>query len=200
MRRRAREGGALLLALLLPHPRLLLLRCPPPLPLLQRRRAPCGLERCLFTCACWLVLVHWAAGAQGQGADCAAEAGDQQPDQAAGAGAGGEGARDGGAKDLALAAAAWRGWHAACTAPCGSSPASPAASPTTSATRCRRHLWPKQGAAVGLAEEADLEELIRQKEALVAERDGQVQAIVALRGEVRRRGRGGRCGARECAG
>lgn len=42
-----------------------------------------------------------------------------------------------------------------------------------------------QGAAVGLAEEADLEELIRQKEALVAERDGQVQAIVALRGEVR---------------
>lgn len=42
-----------------------------------------------------------------------------------------------------------------------------------------------QGAAVGLAEEADLEELIRQKEALVAERDGQVQAIVALRSEVR---------------
>jgi len=38
---------------------------------------------------------------------------------------------------------------------------------------------------VGLAEEADLEELIRQKEALVAERDGQVQAIVALRSEVR---------------
>ena len=38
---------------------------------------------------------------------------------------------------------------------------------------------------MGLAEEADLEELIRQKEALVAERDGQVQAIVALRGEVR---------------
>lgn len=51
--------------------------------------------------------------------------------------------------------------------------------------------WPKQGAAVGLAEEADLEELIRQKEALAAERDGQVQAIVALRGEVRRRGRRG---------
>ncbi|PRW33224.1 flagellar associated isoform A [Chlorella sorokiniana] len=42
----------------------------------------------------------------------------------------------------------------------------------------------EQGAAVGLAEEADLEELIRQKEALVAERDGQVQAIVALRGEL----------------
>ena len=38
---------------------------------------------------------------------------------------------------------------------------------------------------MGLAEEADLEELIRQKEALVAERDRQVQAIVALRSEVR---------------
>lgn len=43
---------------------------------------------------------------------------------------------------------------------------------------------PVQGAAVGLAEEADLEELIRQKEEAAAERDEQVEQIMALRGEV----------------
>lgn len=42
----------------------------------------------------------------------------------------------------------------------------------------------EQGAAVGLAEEADLEELIRLKEEAAAERDAQVEQIVALRGEV----------------
>lgn len=44
----------------------------------------------------------------------------------------------------------------------------------------------EQGAAVGLTEEADLEELIRQKEELAAERDAQVEQIVGLRNEVRR--------------
>ncbi|KAL4439847.1 hypothetical protein ABPG75_002848 [Micractinium tetrahymenae] len=42
----------------------------------------------------------------------------------------------------------------------------------------------EQGAAVGLAEEADLEELIRQKEEVTAERDAQVEQIVALRNEI----------------
>ena len=40
------------------------------------------------------------------------------------------------------------------------------------------------GAAVGLAEEADLAELIRQKEEVAAERDAQVDTIAALRNEV----------------
>lgn len=40
---------------------------------------------------------------------------------------------------------------------------------------------------MGLAEESDLEEMIRLKEGLVRERDAQVEAIVALRGQVRRR-------------
>ena len=44
------------------------------------------------------------------------------------------------------------------------------------------------GAAVGLAEEADLAELIRQKEEVAAERDAQVDTIVALRNEVGGRG------------
>jgi DNA-binding ferritin-like protein (Dps family) len=42
----------------------------------------------------------------------------------------------------------------------------------------------EQGAAVGLAEEADLEELIRQKEEAAAERDIQVEQIVGLRNDV----------------
>ncbi|KAL4853863.1 Cilia- and flagella-associated protein 58 [Chlorella vulgaris] len=42
----------------------------------------------------------------------------------------------------------------------------------------------EQGAAVGLAEEADLEELIRQKEEAAAERDMQVEQIVGLRNDV----------------
>eukprot|EP00887_Chlorella_sp_A99_P000486 scaffold17.g486.t1 len=42
----------------------------------------------------------------------------------------------------------------------------------------------EQGAAVGLAEEADLQELIRQKEELARERDVQVEQIVSLRSEV----------------
>lgn len=49
--------------------------------------------------------------------------------------------------------------------------------------------------AVGLVEEKDLNELIRQKEELTRERDAQVEQIVALRNEVRwgRGSRGGRC-------
>lgn len=49
--------------------------------------------------------------------------------------------------------------------------------------------------AVGLVEEKDLNELIRQNEELTRERDAQVEQIVALRNEVRwgRGSRGGRC-------
>lgn len=42
---------------------------------------------------------------------------------------------------------------------------------------------------MGLAEEADLEELIRQKEALAVERDGQAAAVGALRSQARCQGR-----------
>lgn len=121
-----------------------------------------------------------AAGAEGHGADSAAEAGDQQPDQAAGAGGAGCWA-------VQVGRVLHRQHLTFCCCRIESTPR------TWGQLGCCFAVDPAactgmpalQGAAVGLAEEADLEELIRQKEALVAERDGQVQAIVALRGEVR---------------